>query len=87
MDLHALERTEVTRGHATLVRTGLAMALPEGWEAQIRCRSSLGRKGLIMPNGLGTIDADYRGDVGVITFYAAQKRTLEAKIKNNCMIP
>ena len=52
MDLHALERTEVTRGAATLVRTGLAMALPEGWEAQIRCRSSLGRKGLIMPNGL-----------------------------------
>ncbi|MDP6232815.1 MAG: dUTP diphosphatase [Candidatus Poseidoniaceae archaeon] len=66
MDLHALERTEVTRGEATLVRTGLAMALPAGWEAQIRCRSSLGRKGLIMPNGLGTIDADYRGELMVM---------------------
>jgi len=66
MDLHALERTEVGRGEATLIRTGLAMALPKGWEAQIRCRSSLGRKGLIMPNGLGTIDADYRGELAVM---------------------
>ena len=66
MDLHALERTEVTRGEATLVRTGLAMSLPTGWEAQIRCRSSLGRKGVIMPNGLGTIDADYRGELMVM---------------------
>ena len=65
-DLHALERTEVGRGEATLIRTGLSMALPVGWEAQIRCRSSLGRKGLIMPNGLGTIDADYRGELAVM---------------------
>ena len=72
MDLHALERTEVTRGQATLVRTGLAMALPEGWEAQIRCRSSLGRKGLITPNGLGTIDADYRGELMVLMIYIGE---------------
>lgn len=75
MDLHALERTEVTRGQATLVRTGLAMALPEGWEAQIRCRSSLGRKGLIMPNGLGTIDADYRGELMVMMTYIGEGPT------------
>ena len=80
MDLHALERTEVTRGQATLVRTGLAMALPEGWEAQIRCRSSLGRKGLIMPNGLGTIDADYRGELMVMMTWIGEGRRCSSSI-------
>lgn len=43
------------------------MALPDGYEAQIRARSGLAAKHGIMPaNGVGTIDADYRGEVGVI---------------------
>lgn len=50
-----------------LVPTGLYMALPEGYEAQVRPRSGLAlKKGITVLNSPGTIDADYRGEVGVI---------------------
>lgn len=50
-----------------LVPTGLALALPEGYEAQIRPRSGLALKhGVTMANAPGTIDSDFRGEVGVI---------------------
>ena len=65
-DLYAIEETVVKRGESTLIKTGLKCAIPEGWEGQIRCRSSLGKKGMIMPNGLGTIDSDYRGELMVL---------------------
>lgn len=51
----------------TLVPTGLFMALPEGYEAQVRPRSGLAiKKGITVLNSPGTIDADYRGEVCVI---------------------
>lgn len=50
-----------------LIPTGLFMALPEGYEAQVRPRSGLAlKKGITVLNSPGTIDADYRGEVGVI---------------------
>ena len=50
-----------------LVKTGLFMALPQGYEAQVRPRSGLAlKKGITVLNAPGTIDADYRGEVGVI---------------------
>ena len=50
-----------------LVPTGLFMALPDGYEAQIRPRSGLAlKKGITLLNSPGTIDADYRGEIGVI---------------------
>ena len=50
-----------------IIPTGIAIALPIGYEAQIRGRSGLAAKHGIMPaNGVGTIDADYRGEIGVI---------------------
>lgn len=50
-----------------LVPTGLFMALPAGYEAQVRPRSGLAlKKGITLLNSPGTIDADYRGEVGVI---------------------
>lgn len=50
-----------------LVPTGLHIALPEGYEAQVRPRSGLAyKKGVSVLNAPGTIDADYRGDIGVI---------------------
>ncbi|WP_211243688.1 dUTP diphosphatase [Paracoccus hibiscisoli] len=50
-----------------LIPTGLALAIPDGWEAQIRPRSGLAlRHGLTIPNSPGTIDSDYRGPLGVI---------------------
>ena len=65
-DLYAVEETVVPKGSTVLISTGWATAIPEGWEGQIRCRSSLGKKGMIMPNGLGTIDSDYRGELKVL---------------------
>ena len=43
-DLYALEETKIERRKSSMIRTGLAVAIPEGWEGQIRCRSSLGKK-------------------------------------------
>ena len=49
-----------------MVSCGFAMAIPSGWEAQVRPRSGLAsRHGISMPNAPGTIDADYRGEVRV----------------------
>lgn len=54
-------------GARALVPTGFALELPEGWEAQVRPRSGLALKeGVTVLNSPGTIDADYRGPVGVI---------------------
>ncbi len=50
-----------------LVGTGLFIALPQGYEAQVRSRSGLAlKKGIIVLNAPGTVDADYRGEIGVI---------------------
>ena len=57
----------ITPGERVLVPTGLALALPEGFEAQIRPRSGLAlRNGVTVLNPPGTVDADYRGEVKVI---------------------
>jgi dUTP pyrophosphatase len=54
-------------GERALVPTGIALALPEGYEAQIRPRSGLALKsGLTLLNTPGTVDADYRGEIGVV---------------------
>ena len=69
MDLQAALETDVviTPGGRLLIPTGLAIALPEGYEAQIRPRSGLALKqGLTVLNSPGTIDADYRGEIQVI---------------------
>lgn len=57
----------VAPGARALVPTGLTLEIPRGFEAQVRARSGLAlKKGLALANGVGTIDADYRGEVGVI---------------------
>jgi dUTP pyrophosphatase len=57
-----------------LIPTGLFMALPEGYEAQVRPRSGLALKhGITVLNTPGTIDADYRGEIGVILVNLGQQ--------------
>lgn len=64
--LHPLERK--------LIPTGLHMALPEGYEVQVRPRSGLALKhGLTVLNTPGTIDADYRGEIGVVLINLSQQ--------------
>ena len=75
-DLRALEETTVTKGNSTKIRTGLAVAIPDGWEGQIRSRSSLGAKGMIMPNGIGTIDSDYRGELLVLATWIGEGESI-----------
>lgn len=76
-DLRALEDTVVEKGKSSKIRTGLAVAIPEGWEGQIRSRSSLGAKGMIMPNGVGTIDSDYRGELMVLATWIGEGEKIE----------
>lgn len=58
----------------TLIPTGLFIELPEGYEAQIRPRSGLAlKKGISVLNSPGTIDADYRGEVGIILMNLSQE--------------
>ena len=69
MDLYAAIEAPITLdpGDKTMVATGLAVALPSGYEAQVRPRSGLAAKhGVTVLNSPGTIDADYRGEVKVI---------------------
>ncbi len=69
MDVRAAVESPIViqPGERALIPTGLQMALPEGYEAQIRPRSGLAiRNGITMLNAPGTIDADYRGEVKVI---------------------
>ncbi len=69
MDVHAAVREPlvIDPGERALVPTGLAIAVPAGFEAQVRSRSGLAlRHGVCVLNGPGTIDSDYRGEIGVI---------------------
>jgi dUTP pyrophosphatase len=69
MDLYADLSADavLSPGARLLVPTGIAIALPEGYEAQIRPRSGLAlQHGISLVNAPGTIDADYRGEIGVI---------------------
>jgi len=64
---HLAEPLMLNPGERAMIPTGLRMALPPGWEAQVRPRSGLALKqGVTVLNSPGTIDADYRGPVGVI---------------------
>ena len=61
------ENVVLAPGARTLIPTGIAIALPDGYEAQVRPRSGLALKnGITLANTPGTIDADYRGEIGII---------------------
>ncbi|WP_198374811.1 dUTP diphosphatase [Neoroseomonas rubea] len=74
MDLLAAVMSSVVipPGGRMLVPTGLRIAIPPGYELQVRPRSGLALKnGIVLPNSPGTIDEDYRGEVGVIVLNAS----------------
>ena len=76
MDLHAAVEADVTLqpGERALISTGLRIALPAGYEAQVRPRSGLAwRHGVSMVNTPGTVDADYTGVVAVILINHGQE--------------
>jgi dUTP pyrophosphatase len=69
MDLFASLEEEITLepGERKIIPTGIAVAIPEGFEGQVRPRSGLAiQKGIGIVNGPGTIDSDYRGEIGIL---------------------
>jgi dUTP pyrophosphatase len=76
LDLQAAiaENITLAPGERKLVPTGLSIALPDGYEAQIRPRSGLALKhGISLVNTPGTIDADYRGEIGILIINHGQE--------------
>lgn len=66
-DLFSVDEVEISPGQTTLISCGFAIEIPPAYEAQIRPRSGLAKKhGLTVANSPGTIDCDYRGEVGVL---------------------
>ena len=71
MDIVSAETVTLQPGARHAVATGLAVAIPHGYEIQVRPRSGLALKhGITLPNAPGTIDSDYRGPLGVIVMNA-----------------
>ncbi|WBY16587.1 dUTP diphosphatase [Erythrobacteraceae bacterium WH01K] len=67
MDVVSAETVALAPGHRHAVATGLSIAIPAGYEIQVRPRSGLALKhGISVPNAPGTVDSDYRGEVKVI---------------------
>ncbi len=76
LDIHAClsEPKTLQPMERAMIPTGLTVELPEGYEMQIRARSGLSIKhGITMVNGIGTIDADYRGEIGVLLINLSQE--------------
>ena len=76
MDIYAAVQTDETilPGQRKMIPTGIAIALPVGYEAEIRPRSGLAVKnGVTLVNSPGTIDADYRGEIGIIMINHGEK--------------
>lgn len=67
MDLYSVEETELKPGERKTIKTGLQIAVPKGFEAQVRPKSGLAAKfGITVLNTPGTVDSGYRGEVMVI---------------------
>ncbi|MBN1941297.1 MAG: dUTP diphosphatase [Candidatus Diapherotrites archaeon] len=74
VDLYATADTTIHPGERKLLGTGISIAVPQGYEAQIRPRSGLALKnGISLVNTPGTIDAGYRGEIGVIMINHGQE--------------
>lgn len=70
MDVYAVEDVQLEPGKATLIKTGLIADIPQGYELQVRPRSGLALKeNVTVWNGPGTIDAKYRGEIGVVLMF------------------
>jgi dUTP pyrophosphatase len=65
-DIYALEDTYISVDQVARVRTGLAFEIPKGYEMEIRSRSGLASRGVIITNSPGTLDSDFRGELLIL---------------------
>lgn len=91
MDICAAEETVIKPGETVIIPTGLKLAIPEGYEIQVRPRSGISFKTpLRLSNSPGTIDSGYRDELGVIMTNTSEKNSSGEKLlgldsKRNCM--
>lgn len=91
MDICAAEETVIRPGETVIIPTGLKLAIPEGYEIQVRPRSGISYKTpLRLSNSPGTIDSGYRDELGVIMTNTSEKNSSGEKLlgldsKGNCM--
>jgi len=70
-DVYSNENTTLKPGEVKAIKTGLFLEIPHGFEVQVRPRSSLSLKKILIPNSPGTIDSDYRGEIKIIMLNAS----------------
>lgn len=73
MDIKSSQDITIKAKETIAIPLGFAVELDEGFELQIRNRSGLAKKGLIIPNGIGTIDSGYRGEVHMMLYNSTSK--------------
>lgn len=66
MDLRVINGGTIDPHKTSLFKTGLSVEIPSDWELQIRSRSGMSLKGVVVANSPGTIDSDYRGEIGIL---------------------
>lgn len=71
-DLYAAARATIAPGETKIVSTGIAMEIPAGWYGQIKSRSGLGARGLVVTAGV--VDSSYRGEIGVVVINTSLHR-------------
>lgn len=80
MDIHSIESVTLNPMDFKIVKTGLAVEIPNGYEIQVRPRSGMAcKKGITVINSPGTIDADYRSEIGVGLINLSNSSTLISK--------
>lgn len=73
MDVRAAEGATILPGEVKMIKTGLYIELPQGYEMQIRARSGLAFKhGIQLANGIGTVDEDYKGECNVLLYNSSK---------------
>lgn len=86
MDISSIENVKLEPYVPTLVKTGLAVDIPEGYEVQVRPRSGLALKGVTVWNAPGTIDSGYKGEIGVILIWSPHQNYSEGiDIRRKCI--
>ena len=72
-DLCSMRNFALRPGQVGMVELGFSIAIPQGWEGQVRMRSGLAKLGIMLANGVGTVDSDYRGEVCALLYNGGSK--------------
>lgn len=77
LDLVSVEYAQLPLDEVVMINIGIKLGIPRGYEGQIRPRSGMSKKGIIIPNAPGTVDAGYRGEVKVLLCNVKSPKPIE----------